>query len=270
MISATKLTNGGVDLEIIGVQPTVCIDLDSLADIAATPARRDRFLGTLERRGTLLFSWTNLYDLAGPKEGSAQKIREFLRLVGPRWAPLEMNPWKVARKESGEEPSDGTPGISESLMRAYYPKIADGALDLATAVDLVQADREHVLAEQRELKAAATAKFKEHRDRYRADKSSLDTFLPPVVFDAGRPATYMLRSLERLLTSQLGFEFTENDSVDFMHATVGSAYADLLVVDKQWKRRVGAVAPKREYPWLFYRAELDDFLEAFDRLRVGS
>jgi hypothetical protein len=217
-----------------------------------------------------MFSWTNVYDLSGPQGGTAVRLRELLRLIGPRWVALEMNPWKVIRKEVGDDPSDGTPAFSESFIKAYYPQIADGPLDLATVVDLIQADRATVQAELQKLKDVAVEKFRHHRERYRADQRTLEEDLPEVQYVEGRPAAFVVRALERLITRELGYQWTPNDGVDFMHAAVGAAYADLILVDRQWKRRVLAAAPARDYPWVFYRAELDSFLEAFDQLRVAG
>ena len=49
-----------------------------------------------------------------------------------------------------------------------------------------------------------------------------------------------------------------------MHASVAGSCADFLLLDKSWKARVLQVAQPKDYDWLFYRSELDAFLEAFE------
>ena len=94
---------------------------------------------------------------------------------------------------------------------------------------------------------------------------SFDRVLPALPNDPARPAAYLLRDLERLVTRQLGFQWTINDGTDFMHASVAAPCADFLLLDRQWKRRVLEVAPPKAYPWVFYRNEIDAFLDAFER-----
>ena len=50
----------------------------------------------------------------------------------------------------------------------------------------------------------------------------------------------------------------------FMHASVSAPVADFLLLDRQWKRRVLEVAPPKAHPWVFYRNEIDAFLDAFE------
>jgi hypothetical protein len=71
------------------------------------------------------------------------------------------------------------------------------------------------------------------------------------------------------VTSQLGFQWTFNDGVDFMHASVAATCADFLLLDRQWKRRVMEVAPPKAYQWVFYRNELDEFLDAFEHCVIA-
>lgn len=71
------------------------------------------------------------------------------------------------------------------------------------------------------------------------------------------------------MTIELDYPWTPNDGMDFMHATAGGAYTDLLVVDRHWKRRVLAAAQRKDSEWVFYRPELDSFLTAFDELELA-
>ena len=56
--------DGGADVEAELVrQPAIYLDQDSLTDIARTEQRRRRFLDAWTRKGELLFSWANVFDL---------------------------------------------------------------------------------------------------------------------------------------------------------------------------------------------------------------
>jgi len=70
----------------------VYLDNDSLVDLAKRcEPRRRRFVGALRAKGTLLFSWANAAEIAGPQGDSADAVRAFLDSIGPHWVPLESN-----------------------------------------------------------------------------------------------------------------------------------------------------------------------------------
>ena len=57
-----------------------------------------------------------------------------------------------------------------------------------------------------------------------------------------------------------------NDNVDLMHTTLAASYGHLIVVDKHWKRRVEALnMPAPHQPRTYYRVELDQFLDDFEK-----
>jgi hypothetical protein len=245
--------------------PRVYLDQDSLCDIAKTVERKQPFIAAFATRGTLLFSWTSALDVSGPQGRNVSLISDLLSGIGSNWIPLELDPWKVVRKESGIEPSSGVPCVSESFLETYYPYIHGGPLDLSTVVNLMHRNRAHYRREVEEISRYADEMVQSRRRQFLADQTCLDRILPPAGADPKRPAAYMLRSLERLVTREArGFRWTRNDGVDFLHATVASSFADYLLLDKHWKRRVLEVAPARTYKWVYYRAELDEFLEAFE------
>jgi len=272
MIRVTPALHGGVEVEAyLERQPSIYLDQDSLSDLATTPNRRARFIGTFQKKGTLLFSWTNALDLSGPQGRSAVLIKSFLDELGAHWIPLEINPWRVERKESGAEPSSGTPCVSESFLRAYYPHIHGDPLTLGKIVDLINQDRDKFLTESERLKHEAYLTVASWRARYNVNPAGLDRFLPSLRYNPEQPATFILREMERLVTREAkSHKWKPNDGVDFMHAIVSAAYGDFVLLDKHWKARVSKVAPPRSYPWLYYRFELDDFLEAFEKCEVQT
>jgi len=267
LIKSISTHDSGVIVEASLVRPpAIYLDQDSLHDLAEAKPRQKRFRDIFERKGTLLFSWTNVMDIAGPQGETKDEIRGFLDALGPFWIPLEMNPYEVVRKEQGLKPSSGTPCVSEAFLQTYYPIVHGNTPTLAQVVDLVHKHRSHVLANTEYLKNQISQTVKGHRSEYVKDPSSLDRMLPPETWDVARPATFLFRELFRLVVREAkSYTWMANDGVDFLHAAVAGAYADLLVLDKQWKRRVLDAAQKRPYQWVFYRNELDQFLDLFEQ-----
>lgn len=231
MIHVTPTDDGGATVEAhLARQPAIYLDQDALADLARVEARRRRFLAMFQRKGTLLFSWTNAIDLSGPQHGTARRLRHFLDALGAYWIPLELNPWKVVRKENGEEPFSGTPCVSESFLQHYYPHVHGETLSLAKVVDLIHEDRASAQQQLQRLKDEADQMVQAWRAEYVKDPTCLDHILPPVPFDPARPGTFVLRELERLVTREAkGYTWMPNDGVDFMHAAVSTAYGDFVV-----------------------------------------
>ena len=264
MIRVTSLADGGAEAEAELIrQPTIYLDHDSLTEIARNEPRRRQFLDIWREKGELLFSFANALDISGPQGDTARYIRDLLEALGPYWIPLELNPWKVVRKESGEEPSSGTACVSESFLRGYFLELRDDVTNLGRVVDLIQKDRDNTQAEVLWLKTEAARMVSTFQVEFRHDPTSLDRVLPAIVYDPARPTTFLLRGLERLIASEKDRTWTPNDGMDFVHATVAGSNADFLVLDKNWKPRVLKVARPRTYDWVYYRNELDAFLHAF-------
>ena len=269
MIRVEYPPEGGAEVETaLERQPAVYLDHDSLGEIARNADRRRRFLDIWTRKGELLFSWANALDISGPQEGSAQAIKELLEAIGPHWVPLEINPWKVVRKESGQEPSSGTPCVSESFLNGYVLRLRDEVTNLGRVVDLIHEDRT-LSSRTSPTSRRRPIRWCRHSATATDAIGTLDRVLPALPNDPARPAAHMLRPIERLVTSQLGFQWTLNDGIDFMHASVAATCADFLLLDRQWKRRVMEVASAKTYPWVFYRNELDEFLDAFEHCVIG-
>lgn len=116
----TENGNGVVVAETEGYG--IYLDNDSLIDLAKGNAmRQKRFVAALQAKATLLFSWANAIEVAGPTY-SAGTVREFLDSIGPHWVPLELNPWKVAKREAAGLGNQAV--VSTSLMQAYFQERA--------------------------------------------------------------------------------------------------------------------------------------------------
>lgn len=274
----------------------VYLDNDSLVDLAKGPdPRRRRFVTALERGGTLLFSLTNATELSGPKGRSAEAVQAFLNSIGPRWVPLELNPWKVVRRErDGWGPRAP---VSDSFITGYFQRRAydlspggSAVVDLsaetffrlgtiveweATRVADPQGDEDRDAADEDEsdegpsdsarLDEALRERLMRLRAEYDRNPISLDRQLPPVVYRADQPAMFVWLHLQRKLVQEAkAYQFKANDGLDFCHAVLAAAYGSLITLDKQWKRRVQELPTPNQLAKVYYRAELEQFLDDFE------
>lgn len=263
----------------------VYLDTDSLIDLAKkSECRRQRFLRALHEGGDLLFSYTHALEIAGTAGDTAAAIRSFLDGVGPYWTPLELNPWKVVRREAGGILGQGP--ISESFVKAYFEERsydltveghevldlpADSFFRLGSVLDWVQEHRDDIRRSAVEIDRMFCSLLKQLRDDYDKNPSALDREAPSLPVDHRRPATFVLAQLLRMLVIEAkAFQCKKNDGLDFCHAVLASAYGSLITLDKHWKRRVENLPWQGHRPKVYYRPQVDelvDELEAVTALR---
>jgi len=263
----------------------VYLDNDSIIDLSKGPAgRRDRFLAAIERGGTLLFSLTNAVEVAGPQGASAVAVEAFLDGIGPRWVPLELSPWKTVRKEQdGAGPQSP---VSKEFIAGFVPdrmyemspegsKILDLSPETFFKLSAVVRWSRKRRAEWPPEEPSESERLDEclreciaaHRADFERDPASLYRALPVLPFAAAQPANFALNSLLRLLVLESrSHQFKKNDGVDLCHAVLASAYAHIITLDRQWKRRVYALPRPNGLAEVYYRAELDAFLERLEWL----
>jgi hypothetical protein len=124
--------------------------------LAADETRRKRFLETFKKRGTLLFSWTNVIELGDSIFGRAAPIRLLLDGIGEHWFPVEWNPFAAIEKENAQPAGANSPVFSETLLRAYYPHVHGASLTLSSVFDLLRHDKRAKTHETlQEVKTAA-------------------------------------------------------------------------------------------------------------------
>ena len=263
----------------------VYLDTDSLIDLAkGSECRRQRFLRALREGGDLLFSLTNALEIAGTAGDTAAAIRNFLDGVGPHWTPLELNPWKVVRREAAGISDQAA--VSETFMEAYFRErtydlspegrtvlnlSADSFFRLGSVLDWVQEHRDDIRRNAVEIDRMFCSLLKQLRDDYDKNPSALAREAPSLPFDHRRPATFVLTQLLRMLVLQAkAFQCKKNDGLDFCHAVLASAYGSLITLDKHWKRRVENLPWQGHRPKVYYRPQVDelvDELEAVTALR---
>ncbi len=258
----------------------VYLDNDSLIELAkGQESRRQRFIGALRRGGTLLFSFTNAVEVAGPQGASARAVSAFLDSVGPYWVPLELNPWRVVEKEQAGAVERAA--VSEHFMRVYvkeriYNLSREGKLidlsaerffRLGEVVELAHNDRDAIRQNARDIDQALRERLEQLRAEYESNPTSLDQMLPPLAFDERRPATFVWVHLQRMLVLEAkAFQFKDNDGLDFCHAVLAAAYGSLATLDRHWKRRVEQLPKPNNVARMYYRPEVDDLVAVLESL----
>jgi hypothetical protein len=199
----------------------IYLDNDSLIDLAkGQPSRRTRFVDLLQAKGTLLFSWANAIEVAGPEGASAHAVRAFLDSIGPHWVPLQLNPWEVMNREQAGLGAEAA--VSTTFMQAYFQRRAyamaqvgcvldlssDRFFRLGAAVDWAHEHRETIRADSEKIDNELRALLQKRRTDYEKDPASLDLALPPCHFDERFPGTFVLVHLQRILIKEAkGYHF---------------------------------------------------------------
>jgi len=262
----------------------VYLDNDSLIELATgAKDRRRRFVDSIRRRGTLLFSLTNAAEIAGPQESSADAVRAFLDSVGPYWVPLELNPYTVADREK-EGFVDRAP-VSEGFMEAYFMRraydlspegkyvldLSETFFRLGPVLDWAQEERGRIRDDARRIDQALRDRLEETRVEYEKDRTSLDRELPLIPFDTRWPATFVLIHLLRTLVVEAkAFQFRDHDGLDFCHSVLAVSYGSLATLDKQRKRRVEYLAKPNYLAKTFYRPEVDELVDLLETLVAST
>jgi len=259
----------------------VYLDNDALVELARRcPSRRRRFADALRAKGTLLFSWANAVEIAGPQGDSADAVRVFLDSIGSHWVPLESNAWKVEEKEDSGQTTRAA--VSERFMGSYFEERSGellpngGSVDdlppddffrLGAVLNWVHEKRDMVRGYGGELDAALQSRLQHLRTEYDRDATSLDRLLPPRPFDEQHPATFVLVHLQRLLVLESkAYRFMRNDGLDFCHAVMATAYGSVITLDRHWKRRVQSLPSANQLARVYYRPELDEMVGLLESL----
>lgn len=259
----------------------VYLDNDSLLELARTrdSSLRDRFVAAMNRRGTLLFSLTNAIELSGPQGNSVVLVRQFLDRFGAEWIPLELNPWKVVKRES--EGRIGAAPLSEAFMLGYAERrlydlspegseivgLSEDFFRLSSVMDWVQEERESIRADIPKMDDSLRGSLSRLRTEYDQDPTRLERFAPPIPYDSRTPASFVLTHLMRTLVLEAkAYSYVPNDALDFCHAVVATAYGSLITLDKAWKRRVGTLPRPNQLAYVFYRPEVPELVTALESL----
>jgi len=260
---------------------TVFLDNFAIIDLAkGDPNRRKRFIATLNRGVEVLFSESNAAELSGPQGGSFKTIREFLDEIGTHWFPIEFRPDVCIEREKEQQE---LPFFCERLIKTFTAerlkrspeiKIADLPRSLPSDffrlghfMDWLAPQRDEIINGKRQMGIRLGDRIMDHWTEYQKNPGWLDDSLPELPFRADRPATFVYTNLLRLLVRDAkGWTIVPNDGIDFGQAVIGTAYASIATLDKNWKRRVDKILPKpNRLAKTYYQPQLDNMVRDIER-----
>ena len=144
---------------------------------------------------------------------------------------------------------------------------ADHFFRLGSVVEWAGEIRDRTRAQAAKLDDALSSQLKKLRSEYDRDPCSLDQLLPAIPFRVPLRATFAWTHLLRnLVLEAKAYQFKRNDGLDFCHAVIAAAYGAIATLDKQWIRRVNNLPKPNEAALVFYRPEIDEFVEHFEAI----
>ena len=99
--------------------PLIYLDHWALRYVSDDNFSRKRVGEVFQKKGTLLFSWTNVLEVAANSGASLKAIQSFLSEIGEHWFPIEWNAFEVIRREKGS----GRATITHVLLQAFLKPI---------------------------------------------------------------------------------------------------------------------------------------------------
>jgi hypothetical protein len=228
------------------------------------------FLDVLTTRGTVLFSWLNVAEIATTSNDTGTRIKSFLDDLGKQWLPLEVNPDVVPHKEEGWTRGDPTPCLDESFIKEYYPHIHEGPLHLGKIVDLVDGEGDGAKARLHSLKQTVLETVNRVREKETTEPGWAAKAFPSEGFDPSKPTRFIYNALFREMATKKGWTLEPNDGVDLFHCIVTAAYSDIVLLDKAWTNRVRALNLPPSRVRAYYEGDLDEFFETFANGRIQS
>ena len=240
--------------------PLIYLDHWAFRHLSDNPFSRKRILGVFRKKGTLLFSWTNVLEVSENSGSSLKAIQSFLNEIGKHWFPVEFNPFEVIRREKEFTSGKTNPCLASGFLEAYYPHISDGLLSLSTVCDLIQDSAFNPVYRQE----MENVKEEILRTFYSWRSESLKRDGVSERFDPDSPTIYVVERLRYLIQKE-SFKIEANDALDFLHAAVPLAYGDFVLLDKHWADLAQKLKLPPDHVKVYSPKHVEKFLENFER-----
>jgi hypothetical protein len=284
MIEIKAQRTGKLDLFISVSGPAVYLDNFAIKELAkGDGVRRRRFLGAINRGCELIFSVANAGELTGFQDRSFQEVKAFLEEIGPRWFPVELDPYLVVKRELSGETADKS-CFSDKFMRDYLRHRSGGKplrqnitsefFRLDPIMDWLASQRDSIARGKADLDATLIDRINNYRARHEVDPQWLDTAFRRLEAHQFPPATFAYNNLVRTLVLEArSYRLERNDGIDFCHAVMASAFTSFATLDKAWKRRVERLPKPNKLARIYYSQELDQMVEdmesSLDRIALA-
>ena len=256
----------------------VYLDLFAIKELAkGDPARRDRFIRLLDRGVEVLFSVANAAELSGPQGRSFDRMRSFLDEIGPRWFPIEFDPYVCVQRER-ERKDRLTCCFSERLLKTFAAtqirrstsirveelpsSLPRDFFRLGLFMEWLAPQRENIMAHKLELGRRLKDEIIEHRAKHEKDPSWLDSHFPVLPFRVEYPATFVyFNVIRQLILESKSHVIMPNDGIDFAQTVIGAAYASVATLDKHWKRRIEMLPEPNRVARTYYQQQLGQMID---------
>lgn len=252
----------------------VFLDQFAMYNLACqNPSRRVKFIECVNSGAEVLFSVSNAAELSATQGDSFRKIRDFVNDIGPRWFPVELDPVEVVKREKRGLRQDQCCVCSDFMVRllAFHsqtrPKdqvlgVSPELFNLRHVMDWIAPQRDSIIRGKRDMDAALVAKIKDHRMKHDADPKWLDRLFPALPFNSSLACMFAYVNMVRLLVLESkSYVLMPNDGIDFCQAVIGSSFASVATLDKNWKRRVEALPRPNQLAPVYYAPELDKLVD---------
>ena len=269
MIRAVSYSSSGLKVRAsVDREPCIYLDSDSLFELAHNAHLNARFGHVFRTRGTLMLSWTNALEIGLRTGKGAHQVKALLNLVGRHWCPLQLNVYRAAEAEIEQGQSSHHPAISRTFIDAFVRNalaspgpvvIDDTFFALGRIVDFIdddEASREDVRRFKSDLLP--------HFERLRLQSHGRDPGVRPRWNPLRRIGSTLAQALWVVRTEARSHRWTENDSLDFMHAVMALATCQIVLLDRQWARRAALFDLGSRPPRVFYRRQLPEVLDAIE------
>jgi hypothetical protein len=223
-----------------------------------------------KKNGTIYFSMMNLLEILSldPDNVNFRHIRNFIDSVGSNFSIIDVVPMNVINREKGIVKGSLPPPVDEEFLKEIVLNQNGQSVSFSEFLDSLAQDKNlcvNIRAKKDTLKISIKKMIDDARAEFRRNpnaKKNVDSreFSPP---KNGPPTEY----IHKVLTNSLirsNEEFLENDSVDYHHAVVTTAYSELIVLDNKWARRLQNLNLPASAATVYGISQKDDFL---DRLK---
>lgn len=231
--------NGDLDVHAWVRKPGVYLDHWAIRRISENEILLSRFEKILKSKGTVFFSWANVIEICGNRGETLNQFRNFFELIGPHWYPVVGNPSHLMKREAQRTPDGLPPCLDFGFLTNYFPHVPTGVVSLATVVDLAHhPDTLNMIrASEPGFTGTILGQIEDCRDAWKNDREYRRRVSGPIEFNADSSGTYSYTYLLRQAIKD-DFKFERNDIFDLCHSVVGSAYADVVFLDRQWSHYV--------------------------------
>jgi hypothetical protein len=268
MIHVKPLADGGVQVQCTTRQPLVYLDQWALYKFGNDEPLRTRLLKIFETKGTLMFSFMNVAEIATLEGASRRKIENLLSAIGVNWFPLDANATEVMEREDHGNTFDAP--FDAVFVEKFYPFIhGNELLSLANVVKLTDGD----VAENKALLEAHKATFLTFISEKRAQvkkQPELTTKFARVPFDQDHPCRHAYFEIFRAIITDSGFILSKNDTVDVFHTIVASSYCDAILLDVKWADRARKFQLPPNRLRVYSPNDVEAFLDFMERAQLTN